>query len=354
MTNCPFSFLGTVEFESFCYAICMALHDDINELRNKRLQNNGSSTPNSLQGVSKEKINSVLSRVARSNTDTVDAVFALLDNETPSWFKSISEHSKFCDGASTAMVACHVGILQRGKGKLDREGRDYWLKPLWEIGAIEKVFLHEGGFIAGHPIAKSSNSAYRLAESFVDILRLEDGWESKLDVWISEDTLRTRLGFQAELAATAKLSVDTKHSDLIQKSIDYYVPRFLKNYQVIYVDDGDGDRITEVQRSKLKAAGVELTLADSMPDVLLWNEGTNWLWVLEAVTSDGEVDEHKSEQLKSLARRFDKPGIGFTTTYLTWRAASVRQAKHKNLCPSTYLWIAEDASRQFKVESFGE
>lgn len=33
----------------------------------------------------------------------------------------------------------YIGILQRGGyTKLDREGRDYWLKPLWEIGALEK------------------------------------------------------------------------------------------------------------------------------------------------------------------------------------------------------------------------
>ncbi len=334
----------------------MKIEERITELRRQRLESTGVSVPHAFQGVTKEIIVAALERVDRNNSDNADAVFALLDDETQSWFPIIKKTRKFCHGATTAMIACHIGILQRGKGKLDREGRDNWLKPLWTIGAIEKVFLlkNEKVFIAGHPIAKSPYTAYRLAESFVDILRTEVGWESKLDIWISKDMLRTRLGFQAELAATAKLSVDTKHSDLIQKSIDYYVPRFLKNYQVIYVDDGDGDRITDAQRSKLKDAGVELTLADSMPDVLLWNEGTNWLWVLEAVTSDGEVDEHKSEQLKSLARKFGKPGIGFTTTYLTWRAASVRQAKHKNLCPSTYLWIAEDASRQFKVESFGE
>ena len=95
----------------------------------------------------------------------VDAVFALLDTR-PNWFSKAPSDSAFKDGATTAHVGAHIGILQRGQNtKLDREGRDYWLKPLWEIGAIEKVTLETKSrqFIDGHVKAKSPNSAYRLA-----------------------------------------------------------------------------------------------------------------------------------------------------------------------------------------------
>jgi len=39
-----------------------------------------------LQGVSKQKIAQVLQTLARGTSDQVDAVFALLDDQTPSWF----------------------------------------------------------------------------------------------------------------------------------------------------------------------------------------------------------------------------------------------------------------------------
>jgi hypothetical protein len=84
-----------------------------------------------------------------------------------------------------------------------------------------------------------------------------------------------------------------------------------------------------------------------MPDVLLWNRSSDELWVIEAVTSDGEVDLHKLRQMTALAMRTGKAGIGFTTAYQTWKAAAARQARYKNLPPATYLWIMEDPTKHF-------
>ncbi len=92
-------------------------------------------------------------------------------------------------------------------------------------------------------------------------------------------------------------------------------------------------------------------LSDAWPDVLLWNPDSDELWVIEAVTSDGEVDLTKVESLTRLARRAGKSGIGVTTAYPSWKVAAARQRKFKNVAPNTYLWILEDASRQFRVET---
>jgi hypothetical protein len=109
----------------------MALHDEVAKRREELVRNGGSPVPETLQGVTKEKIREVLGRLDLShNADLVDGVFALLDDQTDSWFSKAPAGTKFCHGASTAHLACHIGILQRGNGKLDREGRDYWIKPL--------------------------------------------------------------------------------------------------------------------------------------------------------------------------------------------------------------------------------
>ncbi len=321
----------------------MSLQSAISQIKDTPL-------PHRLQGIDKERIRATLRAMDRESDDMVDAVFALLDNITPNLFSKARLDARFCDGASTQHIAAHVGTWQRGGARLDREGRDYWIKPLRDIGAIEPVYLQPdtGAFILGHPVPKSPNSAYRLSTSFREVLAApDDEWESQLREWIREDNVRTRLQRQAELTLLARAAVDTKHSDLIQACRMFYAPAFLPGFQVIYVDDADGDRITEAHRSALAKAGVSLALADAMPDVLLWNEDTDWLWVIEAVTSDGEVDLHKVRQLSDLARRSGKPGIGFTTAYQTWKAASARQSKHKNLPPGTYLWIMEDPTKQF-------
>jgi len=280
----------------------------------------------------------------------VDCVFALLDDETPSWFPKAPVGATFADGASTAHLACHIGVLQRGRTKLDREGRDYWIKPLRDLGGFEAVTLLDGAFVPGHVKAKSPNSGYRLSESFVAILQAPaDEWESLLVAWAAKDAARERLTFQAEMAETARLLVDSGHAELIAASVQHYAPRFLPGYRVLYVDDSDGDRISDAERAAMAEAGAMLTLDDPMPDVLLWHPETDWIWVIEAVTSDGEVDAHKVAGMKRFAERCGKAGVGFTTTYRTWKEAAARQGTHRNIAVSTYIWIQADPAKQLLV-----
>ena len=98
---------------------------------------------------------------------------------------------------------------------------------------------------------------------------------------------------QAKLAEGAKAGVGSPHEELISAACKDYAPRFLPGFEVLYVDLGDGDRVSEASKEKLLKAGLKIELAESMPDALLWNKETDALWVIEAVCSDGEVDLHK-------------------------------------------------------------
>ncbi len=333
----------------------MALEDRINKLRSDAIAQGIDPTADVYQGVTKNRITDVLREIDRYSVDQCDVVFALLDDLHHSWFTTAPKGIRFCDGASTAHIACHVGILQRGGRKLDREGRDYWLKPLWELGAIVKVHFDTKTkqFIPGHPVPKSSNSSYRLADEFKNILTASDKEQkSMLKEWINEDQKRRRLELQAKLVEASRIQVDTKHSDLILACRDYYVPHFHPKYEVIYVDESDGDRVSEPERQNLYRAGISFSLDDAMPDVLLWNSITDHLWVIEAVISDGEVDHHKVDQMTALAERSGKSGVGFTTAYQTWSTAAKRQGKYKNIAPGTYIWIQEDPSKHYLAEAF--
>lgn len=333
----------------------MQLSDRFQNFRDKSLSDGEVPVPDMLQGVSKKRIGEVLKTLDLATPDQVDAVFALLDNILPSWFSRLPDVLTFSDGATIGQIACHIGILQRGKSQLDREGRDYWVKPLRAIGAIELVYAdsESGTFLPGHPIPKSPNSAYRLNSDFIDILRAsESSWQDHLNDWAETSVMRKRLLFQAEQAQATQNQIDTAHLDLIRACCDKYSPAFLPGYQVLYVDDADGERISEKEIARLAKAGLTLELDDAMPDVLLWNPDTDELWVIEAVTSDGEVDQQKVERLRGLAERHHKKAIHFTTAYASWKAAALRQGKHKNLPDGTYFWVRDDASKHFHVESF--
>jgi len=333
-----------------------ALQDRVQLLLRQAARAGKQAVPETFQGVTKHRIEAVLKVIDRLTPDIVDAVFALLDDQNDSWFSNAPDGAKFCHGATTAHVGAHVGILQRNASiKLDREGRDYWIKPLRVLGAIEAIYLDPVSmtFYSGHIVAKSPNCAYRLENEFKRVLQADEKeWVEMLKSWIREDKVRERAELQARLAAESRQFLDTKHSDLIESACTHYITRFLPGYEILYVDDGDGDRITKEDCVRLEGAGITISLSDAMPDVLLWNRDTNYLWVIEAVTSDGEVDEHKISKLQKLAERYGKAGIGFTTVYRTWRDAAARQGRHKNIAPGSYLWILEDPSKHFLVEVF--
>jgi len=180
----------------------------------------------------------------------------------------------------------------------------------------------------------------------------ENGWQELLATWSTEDATRARLQIQAKLADSAKTGVGSPHEKLITASCKEYATRFLPGYEVLYIDMGDGDRVDTEAQKRLYAAGLKIELGDSMPDVLLWNKQTDSLWVIEAVCSDGEVDLHKVTNLRKFAQRCGKSRIGFTTAYPTWQLAAARQGKHKNIPPDTFIWIQEDGTKQFSVETF--
>ena len=65
------------------------LHDKVKELRAER-----GPMPDALQGVTKDRIRAVLQYLdLGSNADLVDCTFALLDDQTASWFTKAPEGS---------------------------------------------------------------------------------------------------------------------------------------------------------------------------------------------------------------------------------------------------------------------
>lgn len=330
------------------------------KLRQERIEAGVSPTPDSFQGISKPKLQAVLAELSLTNAKVLDSTFALLDDETPNMFSTAPKGTKFGAGARTSQIACHIGYLQRdgeNVGKVDREGRDEWIKPLRDIGAVDAITLVNGNFVEGHISAKNPNSSYRLNPEFVAVIKQRDGaWQKALALWVKKNKTATRMAAEALMNHNAVpiAAKKTGHAALIEASIVIYAPKFLPGYEMLYKDDSDGDRISAGERLAMKAAGVDLGLADAMPDVLLWNPTTDWLWVIEAVTSDGEVDPHKVRNMTSFKERHGKKGIGFTTTYNTWRDAAIRQQKVRNIEIGTYIWILEDPTRQMLVESFDQ
>ena len=92
------------------------------------------------QDINIDNVTLTLEKFDKSTSDMRDAIWCLLNNEFPSIFPTATNKT-IADGASVAHIGSYVGILMRHNKKLDREGRDYWIKPLIDIAAMEPVTL---------------------------------------------------------------------------------------------------------------------------------------------------------------------------------------------------------------------
>lgn len=91
-------------------------------------------------GVAKDTIAKALGIIAFDQPDLIDVVACLLDTSFPSLLaKDSTLGLTLADGATTAHIGCYVGMYMRHGNKLDREGRDYWIKPLVQVGVIQLV-----------------------------------------------------------------------------------------------------------------------------------------------------------------------------------------------------------------------
>ncbi|RYY39027.1 MAG: hypothetical protein EOO08_12180 [Chitinophagaceae bacterium] len=309
----------------------------------------------SYQGIQKEGVVMALTKIGKGTSVLIDVVWCLLDNELPSTFTK-KDSVKFSNGASIAHIGGYVGILMRKGRKLDREGRDYWIKPLRDIGVIEAVtFKRPDEFLIGHTTAKSMNSAYRLNSGFVEVLKAYGNadFESKLNTWIANDTSRKRLEVQVAAAeASMGKAGASSHKDLIALSISLYAKFFLPGYILVYKDDSDGDRVSKEERELMDKYGIKLGKEDAYPDAILFNPQLDSLYFIEAVTSDGEVDEHKIKGLAKICEKSNKKFAGSTTTYLTWKDFYVRQTANRNLANGSKVWIAEDPQKHMIIEHY--
>jgi len=198
--------------------------------------------------------------------------------------------------------------------------------------------------IYGRHKTKSPNNAYVLTD---DARRLivelpDDEYEAQRDEWLSADNQRRLRLLQKE---TADLTISSDHSDLIDAMWVAMSRRKCADYERVFIDDNDDDRISDRWRPRLEELGLLLDLDSVWPDLMAVKAGEKKIWFFDAVVSDGEIDEDRRDQMLEWAAARGWTVAGMTTGYLTWAAAAARQGQHSNLAVGTSLWIAKDGGK---------
>ena len=181
--------------------------------------------------------------------------------------------------------------------------RDESIKPMVAAGIVE---------INPDAPERSTNSpatVYRISQEALALLRKfgQIDWSDALAEYLTghqtliERYARKRAGFQLQIKdgeSNAYISAG-HHSELIRQIVEQFLPRFAPNSITLYIGDtrkkwGLFDTV------RLAKLGIDVSGHGQMPDVVLYDEAKNWLFLIESVTSNGPIDGRRYEELSRL------------------------------------------------------
>ena len=158
----------------------------------------------------------------------------------------------------------------------------------------------------------SPRTHYGLTDEALSVLRLygTSGWESELSAFrashgvlleiyqrhrrLREIPIRTPTGEEIRLSPG-------RHNRLQAQVVMEFGPRFAPGAVLLYLGDA-ADKLLHLEREKLEELGVPITEYDKLPDVVLYDEERDWLFLVEAVTSHGPVNPKRVEELEGTLR----------------------------------------------------
>jgi hypothetical protein len=106
-----------------------------------------------------------------------------------------------------------------------------------------------------------------------------------------------------------------EHNELQREIIEEFLPRFGGGCKVLYIGD-TSDKFPVVEKDDLKKLGVFEIAKDILPDILAYDAGKNWLYLIEAVYSTGTMSEERVFELKKLLKNCSAELV-FVTAFTT-------------------------------------
>lgn len=90
-----------------------------------------------------------------------------------------------------------------------------------------------------------------------------------------------------------------KHNELQVAIVEEFGPRFAPGARLLYLGD-TADKSLLVDETAFDKLNIPLTKHDKLPDVVLYDEKRNWLYLIEAVTSHGPVTPKRRLELDEM------------------------------------------------------
>jgi len=86
---------------------------------------------------------------------------------------------------------------------------------------------------------------------------------------------------------------------LIKAMIDDFCAYFIPGGEVLYIGDAD-EKLMDFDQKKLADLGVVVDTHGKLPDLVVYQPSTNWLFLMEAASTHGPVDAKRYGELSAL------------------------------------------------------
>ena len=220
---------------------------------------------------------------------------------------------------------------------------------------FRRQVLHQfvqGGIAEHNPFepdlpTNSPRAHYAVTEAVLDTVRLygTGSWELALEGFRREKgTLAERYARNRTRSMVPVLLPDGqtlqlspgKHNDLQRAIVEEFAPRFAPGAHLLYLGDtAKKDLILDSDR--LAGLRISITDHDKLPDVVLYDESREWLFLIEAVTSHGPVSPTRILDLEAMLQS-TSAGVVFVSAFPDFGEFR----KHmQNIAWETEVWLRD-------------
>ncbi|MDR0415431.1 MAG: restriction endonuclease [Prevotellaceae bacterium] len=128
-----------------------------------------------------------------------------------------------------------------------------------------------------------------------------------------------------------------KHNEVQAAVIEQFAPRFASGAKVLYLGDA-ANKDLYVDKERLAKIGIPITEHSKLPDIVIYDEPKEWLFLIEAVTSHGPVSPKRILELEDFLRD-SKVGKIYVTAF----PDKAEFRKHvADIAWETEVWIADN------------
>ena len=170
----------------------------------------------------------------------------------------------------------------------------------------------------------SGKTVYQISEHAARLLRSYNSpeWQERLAEYMDKNPSLRRLYEKRRRMRMIPLKLPSDQeirlspggqNALVRMICEEFAPRFAPAGMPLYVGD-TAKKFAHFDKGELEGLGIHFEPHGKIPDVIIYDTRRNWIFLVEAVTSHGPVDEKRRRELERIFSR-SKAGPVYVTAF---------------------------------------